>query len=142
MRTVGCQCPYQRPFRGKTSRSMLALQCAALAYLLSLLPAQSLGQSTCSANTTCYQGCCNKYYNCGFGPDLCGDDVCVSTCDAKPDCGSKSLRRSRRTWVCPGSMQDADDGRICTGGPGALSFERLLFAVWVERLSTTDPVCR
>ena len=42
--------------------------------------------SKCSASKACYQGCCSKDGNCGFGPDFCGDG-CQGTCDAKAECG-------------------------------------------------------
>lgn len=45
-------------------------------------------KDTCSAKEPCKQGCCNSYGNCGFGPDFCGKKTCVSSCDAKPECGS------------------------------------------------------
>lgn len=45
----------------------------------------------CSNTTQCAEGCCNNQGNCGFGPDFCGADVCISTCDAKAQCGGKNL---------------------------------------------------
>lgn len=42
--------------------------------------------SKCSATKACYQGCCSKDGNCGFGPDFCGDG-CQGNCDAQAECG-------------------------------------------------------
>ncbi|RJE24639.1 chitinase [Aspergillus sclerotialis] len=56
--------------------------------LFLLLPSQILAQD-CSADSPCDQGCCNKEGYCGFGPDFCGKDVCVSTCDAVAECGGQ-----------------------------------------------------
>ncbi|OJK02479.1 glycoside hydrolase family 18 protein [Aspergillus aculeatus ATCC 16872] len=52
------------------------------------LPAVSaVWNGTCSATAESVSGCCSKSGYCGFGPDSCGDDVCVSTCDAVAECG-------------------------------------------------------
>lgn len=45
---------------------------------------------TCSANKPCrdHAACCNGVSGqCGFGPEYCGADVCISDCDAKSECG-------------------------------------------------------
>lgn len=44
---------------------------------------------TCSKEKRCETGCCSKAGYCGFGPQFCGDDVCISDCDAKAECGRK-----------------------------------------------------
>jgi chitinase len=44
---------------------------------------------TCSKDKECETGCCSKAGYCGFGPKFCGDDVCISNCDAKAECGRK-----------------------------------------------------
>lgn len=45
---------------------------------------------TCSETQRCVSGCCSTSGYCGFGPDFCGDDVCVSDCDAQAECGRES----------------------------------------------------
>lgn len=70
---------------------MLTLKWAGLLGLLGLLPVQALESGTCSADSPCYQGCCSKAGYCGFGPDFCGDDVCISDCDAVAECGSMQI---------------------------------------------------
>lgn len=45
---------------------------------------------TCSESSKCVSGCCSKGGYCGFGDDFCGDDVCISDCDAQAECGRKS----------------------------------------------------
>ncbi|KAL6229180.1 hypothetical protein BDW75DRAFT_245961 [Aspergillus navahoensis] len=40
----------------------------------------------CSATKPCEIGCCDKYGICGMGPDFCGADVCINSCDAKAEC--------------------------------------------------------
>lgn len=42
--------------------------------------------TTCAATRPCYQGCCSKDGNCGFGLQFCGDG-CQGNCDAKAECG-------------------------------------------------------
>ncbi|KAF2741656.1 glycoside hydrolase family 18 protein [Sporormia fimetaria CBS 119925] len=49
---------------------------------------------TCSANKPCrdHAACCNGVSGqCGFGPDFCGADVCISDCDAKAECGQYAV---------------------------------------------------
>jgi chitinase len=61
---------------------------------LLLVPSQILaqdGSGTCSEDSPCYQGCCSKDGYCGFGTDFCGDDVCISDCDAQAECGGLSF---------------------------------------------------
>ena len=69
---------------------MLAWNFALLGLLTLGLPSQILAKDdtgTCSEDSPCNQGCCSKEGYCGFGPDFCGDDVCVSDCDAQAECG-------------------------------------------------------
>ncbi|KAJ5254853.1 hypothetical protein N7505_010004 [Penicillium chrysogenum] len=42
---------------------------------------------TCSKDKKCDTGCCSKEGYCGFGPNFCSDDVCISNCDAQAECG-------------------------------------------------------
>ncbi|KAE8326142.1 hypothetical protein BDV39DRAFT_193873 [Aspergillus sergii] len=43
---------------------------------------------TCAPGTPCSNGaCCSKTGVCGFSPDQCGQDNCISNCDAKAECG-------------------------------------------------------
>lgn len=45
---------------------------------------------TCGANKACrlHLACCNGVSGqCGYGPEYCGSDVCISDCDAKAECG-------------------------------------------------------
>ncbi|KAJ9211204.1 CAZyme family GH18 [Paecilomyces variotii] len=52
-----------------------------------LVSAATGGSGTCSSTSECVSGCCSSSGYCGFGPDFCGDDVCISTCDALAECG-------------------------------------------------------
>lgn len=73
---------------------MLRLKLAGVLFL-TLLPGLPLAQNepgTCSEDSRCNQGCCSKEGFCGFGPDFCGDDVCISDCDAMAECGGLKLR--------------------------------------------------
>ncbi|KAL3476522.1 hypothetical protein BJX99DRAFT_270507 [Aspergillus californicus] len=47
----------------------------------------SAQSGTCNATSDCVSGCCSTSGYCGFGPSFCGDDVCVSSCDALAECG-------------------------------------------------------
>lgn len=66
-----------------------------LAKALTLLPllaslAIATGTSgTCSKTKKCETGCCSKSGYCGFGPKFCGENVCISDCDAQAECGRK-----------------------------------------------------
>ncbi|KAL2821416.1 glycoside hydrolase superfamily [Aspergillus cavernicola] len=54
---------------------------------------------TCAPGTPCVNGaCCSKEGICGFSPDECGDDTCISDCDAKAECGQYALPDSS---TCP-----------------------------------------
>ncbi|PYH88797.1 glycoside hydrolase, partial [Aspergillus ellipticus CBS 707.79] len=45
-----------------------------------------VADTSCSADVPCELGCCDKYGVCGMGPDYCGADVCINSCDAKAEC--------------------------------------------------------
>lgn len=66
---------------------MLTLNWAALLSLLGFVPVLALESGTCSADSPGYQGCCSMAGYCGFGPDFCGKDVCISGCDRVAECG-------------------------------------------------------
>lgn len=55
---------------------------------------------TCSKDSKCVTGCCSKAGYCGFGPDFCGDDVCISDCDAQAECGRKHNSQERDPGDC------------------------------------------
>ncbi|KAF4251149.1 hypothetical protein CNMCM8057_006996 [Aspergillus fumigatus] len=52
-----------------------------------MVPSVQAGMGTCSETEECDTGCCSKEGYCGFGPAFCGEDVCISTCDAVAECG-------------------------------------------------------
>ncbi|OGM41754.1 bacteriodes thetaiotaomicron symbiotic chitinase [Aspergillus bombycis] len=52
-----------------------------------MVPSAEAGMGTCSETEKCETGCCSKEGFCGFGPSFCGNDVCISTCDAVAECG-------------------------------------------------------
>lgn len=54
---------------------------AALGFVSSVV-----ADTTCSATIPCAIGCCGEYGVCGMGPDYCGPDVCINSCDAKAEC--------------------------------------------------------
>lgn len=56
----------------------------------------SAAMGSCSSTDKCDTGCCSKEGYCGFGPDFCGDDVCISSCDAIAECGGMILTLSLR----------------------------------------------
>ncbi|KAL4734493.1 hypothetical protein BDV11DRAFT_212744 [Aspergillus similis] len=57
-------------------------------FISSLWSSWASAQSgTCNATSECVSGCCSTSGYCGFGPSFCGDDVCVSSCDAVAECG-------------------------------------------------------
>ncbi|KAL4860892.1 hypothetical protein BDV12DRAFT_204588 [Aspergillus spectabilis] len=56
-----------------------------LIYLLPDVVAQQ--DATCSTEHSCRVGCCSKSGSCGFGPDWCDEDNCLSNCDAVAECG-------------------------------------------------------
>lgn len=43
--------------------------------------------ASCDSEHPCKSGCCSKSGSCGFGPDWCSDDKCMSNCDAVAECG-------------------------------------------------------
>lgn len=76
---------------------------------------RDLPTGTCAPGTPCVNGaCCSNvsYYTkakhpslnfhktgiCGYSPDQCGTDVCISNCDAKAECGQYGVAGSN---VCP-----------------------------------------
>ncbi|KAJ6071012.1 glycoside hydrolase [Penicillium canescens] len=67
----------------------LAKALALLPLLVNLVVAEDAkGTSgSCSKDSKCVSGCCSNSGYCGFGPDFCDDDVCMSGCDAKAECG-------------------------------------------------------
>ncbi len=59
---------------------------ALIAVLLSAVPFAYGQDYTCSPDKPCKLGCCSKDGFCGLGPDFCGPDNCISTCDQKSEC--------------------------------------------------------
>ncbi|KAH6994560.1 hypothetical protein EDB82DRAFT_556830 [Fusarium venenatum] len=56
-------------------------------------------EQQCDYETPCPDGsCCNNMGHCGYGEEACGENVCVSNCDAKAECGKDSLDGS---YSCP-----------------------------------------
>lgn len=63
-----------------------------------VLTGASGGGGSCAKDKKCETGCCSKAGYCGFGPKVCGEDVCISNCDAKAECGRKfGLQRESDT---------------------------------------------
>ncbi|KAL4938539.1 hypothetical protein BDV06DRAFT_215028 [Aspergillus oleicola] len=60
---------------------------ALLTLLGNIVLAAKSTSGTCSKDKKCETGCCSKEGYCGFGPNFCGDDVCISNCDAVAECG-------------------------------------------------------
>lgn len=52
---------------------------------VSAVSATTGSSGTCSKTQKCVSDCCSESGYCGFGPDFCGDDVCVSDCDAQAE---------------------------------------------------------
>ncbi|KAJ5663807.1 glycoside hydrolase family 18 protein [Penicillium longicatenatum] len=52
---------------------------------LGILPTV-VADTVCSATVPCEIGCCGEYGVCGMGPNYCGSDVCINSCDAKAEC--------------------------------------------------------
>ena len=49
------------------------------------------GAEPCDASTPCPdKSCCSKVGKCGYGPDYCGTDNCISNCNATAMCGRYS----------------------------------------------------
>ncbi|KAF4969335.1 hypothetical protein FSARC_3410 [Fusarium sarcochroum] len=57
--------------------------------------------TTCSATKRCENGCCNKFGNCGFGPDYCEKAVCRSDCDRKSECPGDFEDKWAKKTECP-----------------------------------------
>ncbi|KAL4801184.1 killer toxin alpha/beta [Aspergillus unguis] len=54
---------------------------------------------TCAPGIPCVNGaCCSDKGICGFSPDECGKDTCISNCDAKAECGQYA---PSETFTCP-----------------------------------------
>ncbi|KAL5337119.1 hypothetical protein BJX70DRAFT_399926 [Aspergillus crustosus] len=58
-----------------------------LSYLSATFHPVQAELGSCSESEECVSGCCSSAGYCGFGPDFCGDDVCISNCDAVAECG-------------------------------------------------------
>lgn len=43
----------------------------------------------------------SKFGHCGFGPDFCASDVCVSGCDRKSDCDPGFGSQWAKSSTCP-----------------------------------------
>ncbi|KAI0600742.1 glycoside hydrolase family 18 protein [Biscogniauxia sp. FL1348] len=57
------------------------------------------GDGTCAPGTPCSNGaCCSKSGFCGYSPDFCGSDNCISNCDAKAACGKYAAEGKEK---CP-----------------------------------------
>lgn len=68
---------------------------------LSLSGSLVAAQSTCSATQPCELGCCTKYGSCGFGPESCGPENCISNCDRKSDCDPGWGKQWSTAELCP-----------------------------------------
>lgn len=58
---------------------------------LALVVSVKAGLGVCSNTDECQSGCCSSSGSCGFGPNYCGEDVCISTCDVVAECGGMSF---------------------------------------------------
>ncbi|KAE8310127.1 hypothetical protein BDV41DRAFT_400350 [Aspergillus transmontanensis] len=56
------------------------------------------GMGTCSPTEKCETGCCSREGFCGFGPEFCGDEVCISSCDSVAECGKHATANNTE---CP-----------------------------------------
>lgn len=57
------------------------------------------GEGTCAPGTPCSNGaCCSNSGFCGYSPDFCGQDTCISNCDAKAPCGQYAAEGKQK---CP-----------------------------------------
>ncbi|KAK7962737.1 uncharacterized protein PG986_003562 [Apiospora aurea] len=53
----------------------------------------------CAPGTSCTNGaCCSKTGICGYAPEQCGKDTCISNCDAKAECGQYGVEGKK---TCP-----------------------------------------
>ncbi|CAF0994766.1 unnamed protein product [Didymodactylos carnosus] len=56
---------------------------------------------TCSKTQECKnKACCSKYGNCGYGPDFCKKDQCLSNCQSKAECGKYGVKEKCPLNVC------------------------------------------
>lgn len=59
-----------------------------VAPLLGTRAAAADGDGTCAPGSPCTNGaCCSSSGFCGYSPDFCGADSCISNCDAQASCG-------------------------------------------------------
>lgn len=70
-----------------------------LTYLLLFsLKASYVYAQGCSTSNPCSTGCCSKYGYCGTGPDYCGVDNCVASCN-NPGAGQTECDANRHCDV-------------------------------------------
>ena len=61
--------------------------------------AAAQGEGTCAPGSPCTNGaCCSKAGFCGYAPDFCGTENCISNCDAKAACGRYAVAGKEK---CP-----------------------------------------
>ncbi|KAL3443269.1 killer toxin alpha/beta [Aspergillus insuetus] len=73
-----------------------------------ILQASSKDAGACTPSIPCVNGaCCSKEGICGFSPDECGKDTCISNCDAKAECGQYT---SPESATCPLNVCCSKDG--------------------------------
>jgi chitinase len=84
-------------------RLLFLLSCFALFTVIYAAP--------CSKSNPCPTGCCNTHGFCGYGPDYCGKDICVDTCDRKADCRHPS-------WPTGFSTKDSCPLNVCCSKHG------------------------
>ncbi|KAJ5375522.1 hypothetical protein N7517_007528 [Penicillium concentricum] len=68
-----------------------------LSFSLSVLAQQD---AVCDSETPCKVGCCSKSGSCGFGPDWCSDENCISNCKAVAECGQYGNDKKCPLNVC------------------------------------------
>ncbi|KAF9889730.1 hypothetical protein FE257_007036 [Aspergillus nanangensis] len=86
--------------RGSSSNSIRPAQLLKAGNVTALASSDTLAQGraaaaqeegVCAPGSPCTNGaCCANTGWCGYGPDFCGDDVCLSNCDAEAECGKYS----------------------------------------------------
>lgn len=90
------------------------------------------GNGTCSPTEKCETGCCSREGFCGFGPEFCGDEVCISSCDSVAECGSRTLDYIFAVLL----LLTSHSWRICDNQQYRVSSECLLFSIRVGRRNT------
>ncbi|CAG8236650.1 unnamed protein product [Penicillium salamii] len=65
---------------------------------------------TCNSTSACSIGCCSKSGVCGLGPDFCGSDNCVSSCDYKSECDPGWGIKWSNASTCPLNVCCSDYG--------------------------------